>query len=244
MLKQSDARARDSGLELRFAADWCPCVEKLRTVSPLTWGGWVGWGVAGRGEPAAGCARAAAAAAHAAPPPRRRHRRRRRRRHGRRRGCVALRHVAARPVRPGHTHTHTGLMGSRCAAGFDRYWRSSARENHFSLYARLLYPIPALAEPRPVPQKASQQPCGAWTHTHLHPRGSRSPGGWLGSLARPHAQPVAPSVGATICRGSLRPLSLNAPAVVRAALTFTLGFHPLFLTLANMLSYPAQNCVR
>jgi hypothetical protein len=73
MLKQSDARARDSGLELRFAADWCPCVEKLRTVSPLTWGG-VG-GVGGCGQRRAGCwlrtsrRRRRPRRASAAPPP-------------------------------------------------------------------------------------------------------------------------------------------------------------------------------
>jgi hypothetical protein len=42
---------RETVVELPFAADWCPCVEKLRTVLPLTvgirdsavqgWGG--GW---------------------------------------------------------------------------------------------------------------------------------------------------------------------------------------------------------
>jgi hypothetical protein len=36
MLNQSDVRARDSGLELPFAADCCPCAEKLRTVLPFT----------------------------------------------------------------------------------------------------------------------------------------------------------------------------------------------------------------
>ena len=38
MLNSSDVRARDSGLELPFAADGCPCVEKLRTVLPFTVG--------------------------------------------------------------------------------------------------------------------------------------------------------------------------------------------------------------
>jgi hypothetical protein len=50
----------------------------------------------------------------------------------------------------------TGLMGSRCAAGFDRYWRSlrpalaGVKIWRFKALSERL----ALAEPRPVPQQA------------------------------------------------------------------------------------------
>jgi hypothetical protein len=56
-------------------------------------------------------------------------------------------------------------MGSSCATGFDRYWRSLGRhqlENlameALNIQASIAYLRPALAEPQPVPQQASQQP--------------------------------------------------------------------------------------
>jgi hypothetical protein len=57
-------------------------------------------------------------------------------------------------------------MGSSCAAGFDRHWR---RQFGDFMQAFKAFPKPALAEARPVPQKASLSALnylgrGGWTN--------------------------------------------------------------------------------